>query len=184
MAKVDVAHIEAGTFTAQTTRPEGAQTALVGQLSQRIGLIHKLAQLAATKEFARRRHHGADVDQAQRRDLVWVADRHAFAHDALHAQEANAQLVLDQLAHGLDTAVAQVIDVVLAAIAIIDLHNAPDHRHQILVGQNAVLQRCGDIQTAIDFVATHFAQVIAPGGKEEILDKALGIVQGRRVAGA
>ena len=48
----------------------------------------------------------------ERRDLFGVADGHALAHDALHAQQADAQLVLDQLAHGLDAAVAQVVDVV------------------------------------------------------------------------
>ncbi|MEY2845334.1 MAG: hypothetical protein RL076_880 [Chloroflexota bacterium] len=39
---VHVADFEAGTVAAQTTRTECRQTALVGELGQRIGLIHEL----------------------------------------------------------------------------------------------------------------------------------------------
>ena len=44
--------------------------------------------------------------------LSELLDRHALLDDALHAQQADAEVVLDQLADGADAAVAQVIDVV------------------------------------------------------------------------
>ena len=39
---VDVADFEAGAVAAQTTRSKGRQTTLVGELGQRIGLVHEL----------------------------------------------------------------------------------------------------------------------------------------------
>ena len=54
-----------------------------------------------------------DVDQRLRRDRFDVLNRHALAHDALEAQQADAELVLQQFADRTDAAVAEVVDVVL-----------------------------------------------------------------------
>ena len=117
--------------------------------------------MATAKELTRGCHNWPDVDQTQRRDLVGIADRHALAHNALHAQEADAQLVLNQFAHRLNPTVAQVINIIWAPFAIIDLDNAANHRHQILIGEDTVLNRRGDTQPPIDLVATDTAHIIA-----------------------
>ena len=66
----------------------------------------------AAEELLHRGHDRPDVDQRARRGLVRVGDRHALADHALHAEQADAELVLDQLADGAHAAVAQVVDVV------------------------------------------------------------------------
>src|SRR5436190_19579900 len=43
--RMNVAHFEAGTFAAQTSRAESRQTPLVRQFCERIRLIHELRQL-------------------------------------------------------------------------------------------------------------------------------------------
>ena len=59
-----------------------------------------------------------DVDQGLRRDRLDVLGRHPLAHDALHAGQADPDLVLDQLADGAQAPVAEVVDVVdLVALA-------------------------------------------------------------------
>ena len=50
--RMNVAHFEPGAITAKTAWPERRQTALVGQLGQRIGLIHELRELGAAEEVA------------------------------------------------------------------------------------------------------------------------------------
>ena len=115
VAVVDVADVEAGALTRQAARTEGREAALGGQLGQRVGLVHELAQLAAAEELLHRRHDGADVDQGVGRGLLGFLDRHALADDALHAQQADTEGVLDQLAIGADAAVAEVVDVVRRA---------------------------------------------------------------------
>ena len=47
-----VADFEAGAIAARAARPKGRKTALVGQLRQRIDLIHELRELAAAEEIA------------------------------------------------------------------------------------------------------------------------------------
>ena len=52
------------------------------------------------------------------RDDIQILDGHALADDALHAAEADAELVLQQLAHAAQAAVAQMVDVVGGADAV------------------------------------------------------------------
>ena len=91
---VNVAHFKSGAFPAESTRTESAESALVSQFSQRIGLVHKLGQLAGTKEFLDCSNNRSDVDQRLRRDNVHILYRHAFTHDAFHPGQADSELVL------------------------------------------------------------------------------------------
>ena len=89
-------------------------------------------ELAAAEELLHRRHDRADVDEGVRGRLVDLLDRHALADDALHAQEADAERVLDQLAVGADAAVAEVVDVVLGMQAAVALDEVADDRGDVL----------------------------------------------------
>ena len=99
VAVVNVADLETCTVTAQTAGAQSGQTALVGQFSQRVVLIHELGQRRRTEELLDGCHHRADVDQSLRGDdaLILALQGHAFTDDALHTGEADAELVLQQL---------------------------------------------------------------------------------------
>ena len=60
---MDIANSKTGTLPGEATWTEGRNTALVGELSQGIGLIHELAQLTGAKEFLNRRHEGLWIHQ-------------------------------------------------------------------------------------------------------------------------
>ena len=113
-----VSDLHVGALAAQTAGAQSGQTALVGQFRQRVGLIHELAQGAGAEELLDGGGDGADVDQALGRDDVQILNGHALADHALHAAEADAELVLQQLAHAAQAAVAQVVDVVGGAHAV------------------------------------------------------------------
>ena len=100
-----------GALAAQTAGAQRGQAALVGQLGQRVRLIHELAQGAGAEALLDGRHHGPDVDQSLggQGGLVLALEGHALADDALHAGEADAELVLQQLAHAAQTAVLLII---------------------------------------------------------------------------
>ena len=51
MAVVDVPDIEGGAVTGQTAGAQGGHTPLVGELRQRVGLIHELAQGGGAEEL-------------------------------------------------------------------------------------------------------------------------------------
>ena len=115
VAVVDVADVEPGALARQAARAERADrrrfevssaSGLVWSMNWLSWLPPKNSFIAATT--------GPDVDERVRGRLVDLLDRHALADDALHAQQADPERVLDQLAVGADAAVAEVVDVVLA----------------------------------------------------------------------
>ena len=102
---VNVADGEAGTLTGETAGSKGRDAALVGELSQRVGLVHELAQLAGAEELLDRRHQWLGVHQLGRGERIGLADCHPLLDDSLEAVEAHPHLVLQQLAHGTNAAV-------------------------------------------------------------------------------
>ena len=111
--RVDVAHFEAGALARQTAGPERREPPLVRDLRQRVGLVHELRQLRRPEELANRGHDRLRVDQVVRHGgRHFLVDRHLFLDRALHADQADAELVLEQLADRPHAAVAEVIDVV------------------------------------------------------------------------
>src|SRR5947207_14295152 len=114
-----VTHIEASTLTRETTRAQGREAALMTNFCQGIGLIHKLGELATAKELFHSSDNRADIDQRIGRRLTRLLNAHTLFNDALHAQQTDAELTLDQLSHTAHTAVAQVVDVILAAMPIV-----------------------------------------------------------------
>ena len=123
-----VANFEACAVTGQTAGAQGGQTALVGQLGQGVVLVHELGQRAGTDEFLDGGHHRADVDQALGRDLavLLVLQGHPLTDDALHAGEADAELVLQQFAHAAHTTVAQMVDLIGDTDAVIQADQVVD----------------------------------------------------------
>ena len=191
VAVVDVADVEAGALARQAAGAQGRQAALAGQLGQRVGLVHELAQLAAAEELLHRRHDRADVDEGVRRGLVDLLDRHALADDALHAEQADAEGVLDQLAVGADAAVAEVVDVVRGSEAAVQLDEVADDGGDVLAGDRPLLavqldaHALGDrVQLLVELVAADPTEVVATEVEEEALDELAGVVAGGRIARA
>ena len=132
VAVVHVTDIEARALTRQAAGAEGGDTALVRQLCQRIGLVHELGQRAAAEKLLDGGRHGADIDKRLRGHGVEILQRHALADHALHAAEADAELVLQQLAHAAHAAVAEMVDVVRLTDAVRQAAQIVDGREHIV----------------------------------------------------
>ena len=118
MRRVHVAHLEAGALAGQTARTERREPPLVRDLGQRVGLVHELRELRGAEELAHRRGRRLGVDQVLRHHGVDIDRRHPLLDRALHAQQADAVLVLHQFADRADPAVAEMVDVVDLALAV------------------------------------------------------------------
>ena len=138
---MDVADFEPCAFTGQTARAEGAQTAFVRDFCQRVGLVHELGQLAGTKEFFDSSDDRTDVDQDLRRNAFGILDGHAFADDAFHTGQADAELVLQEFADAAQAAVAQMVDVVNGAEAVHEVEEIADVGDDVFAGNRAVVIR-------------------------------------------
>ena len=132
MRVVYVSNLEGCTVTGQTAGTEGGHTALVRQLSQRVVLVHELRKRRRTEELLDGCGYRTDVDQRLRRNHVEVLNGHALTDNTLHAGEADAELVLQQLAYAAQTAVAQMVDIVNRADAVTEVEQIADGSEHIL----------------------------------------------------
>jgi hypothetical protein len=115
-----VAHLEAGALAGQAARPERREATLVGDSDS--GLVWSMncesceepknSRTAAAAGLALIRSCGMTVSIS--------TDAHALADRALHAQQADAVLVLHQLADRAHAAVAEMVDVVDLAAAVLE----------------------------------------------------------------
>ena len=184
MGRVHVAHLEAGALAGQAAWAKRRQAPLVGDLRQRIGLVHELRQLRAAEELAHRRRHRLGVDQVVRHRRVDLDRAHPLADRALHAQQADAELVLHQLADRAHAPVAEMIDVVDLAAAVLDLDQHPDDGDDVLGAQHA--QRVVGLQPQphVHLDPADRRQVVALGVEEQAAEQGLGRIQRRRLARA
>ena len=106
---VHVAHLDGRALTSEAAGAEGAEAPPVREPGERVGLVHELRQLRGAEELLERRHHRTDVHEGRRHDGVGVLGRQALLDDALHARQADAEGVLDELADGAQAAVAEML---------------------------------------------------------------------------
>jgi hypothetical protein len=139
VGRVHVAHLEARALAGQTARPKRREAALVRDFGQRVGLVHELRQLRGAEEFAHRRRRRLGVDQVLRHHRVDLDRGHALLDRALHAQQADAVLVLHQLADRAHAAVAEVVDVVDVALAVAQVHQRLDAGDDVFLAQRALV---------------------------------------------
>ena len=168
---VHVADLEARALAREAARTQRREPALVGQLGQRVGLVHELRQLRAAEERLDDGAHRPGVDQVVERDLLGIrVDAHPLLDQPRHARQADGELVGDQLAHAPDPAVAQVVDVVGEPAPVVQVDQVADDRDEIVLGQDRVVRVGLELEPLVDLVAAHPAEVVALGVEEQLLE--------------
>ncbi len=118
MGGLDVADLEAGPLAAKAAGAEGREAPLVGDLGQRVDLVHELGELRAAEELLEGGDDRLGVDEVLGHGGRQVGgDGHLLLDRPLHPGQADPEGVLDELADGPDPAVAEVVDVVDHALA-------------------------------------------------------------------
>ena len=108
--------------------------------------------------------------------------RHALLDGALHAQQADAELVFHQLAHRTHAAIAEIVDVVDFAAAVAQFRQRLEDGENVFLAQHA--HRVGRVQAHahVHLDAADRRQVIAFAVEEQLAEQGLGGVQRRRLA--
>ena len=184
VGRVHVAHLEAGALAREAARSQRRDAALVGDLGERVRLVHELRELAGAEELLDRRGDGLRVDQVVRHQVLALGLREALADGALDAHEAGAELVLGEFADRAHAAVAEVVDVVDLAAAVAQLHEDADDRDDVVGGQR---HRAGELvaaHAAVELHAADVGEVVAVLAEEEAVEERLDGLLGRRLAGA
>ena len=184
MGRVHVAHLEAGALAGEAARAERREAALVRDLGERVRLVHELRELRGAEELAHRRRRRLRVDQVLRHDRVDVDRGHALLDRALHAQEAEAVLVLHEFADRADAAVAEMVDVVDLALAVAQVDERLDDRDHVLAAQRAHGVLGVEVEAHVHLHAADGREVVALRVEEQRVEHRLGGIERRRLAGA
>src|SRR5439155_5223348 len=105
--------------------------------------------------------HRLGVDQVVGHEGGDVGDRHTLLHGPLHAGEADAELVLQQLTDRAHAPVAEVVDVVGRLAAELDGQQVPNDGHHVLAPQRLGVGGCADAQLLVDHESPDAGQVVA-----------------------
>ena len=138
----------------------------------------KNSRIAAITGLALTRSCGMAVD------ISWYT-RHLFLDGALHADQADAELVFEQFAHRADAAVAQVIDVVDRADAPAQLQQVLDGVDEVLLVERALVERSLVglvVQLDVELHAADAREIVLARVEEHALEQLRGGVDGRRIA--
>ncbi len=184
VGRVHVAHLEAGPLARQAARPERREPALVRDLGERVGLVHELRELRGAEELAHGRRRGLGVDQVLRHHRVDIDRGHTLLDGALHAQEADAVLVLHQLADRAHPAIAEMIDVVDLALAVAQIEQGADDRDDVVLAQHPHGVGRIEVEAHVHLHAADRREVVALGIEEQRLEHVLRSVERRRLARA
>src|SRR5690606_981314 len=111
VSRVHVTDFKAGALARQTARSQCRNAPLVRNLGQRVGLVHKLRQLAGTEELLDCRRNRLGVDQVVRHQVLGLGLAQTLLDGTLNTHQAGTELVLGQFANTTYTTVAQVIDI-------------------------------------------------------------------------
>ena len=182
--RMHVAHLEAGALARQTARSKRRETALVGDLRQRIRLVHELRELRGAEELAHRRRRRLGVDQILRHHRVDLDRRHALLDGALHAEQADAVLVLHQLADRANAAVAEMVDVVDLASAVAQIDERLDDREDVLAAKHAHGIGRVELEAHVHLHAADGREVVALAVEEQAVEQRGRRLDRRRLARA
>ena len=202
--RVDVAHLDRCALAGQAAGAERREATAVRETGERVRLVHELRELRGAEELLQRRDHRTDVDDRLRRDRVDVLRRHPLADDALHAVQADAERLLDQLARRAEAAIAEVLVLVELAPHRIarelrrlggvvlrvlghaehgrELDELADERDDVLGREDARVLRHLDAEALVELVAADLRQVVALGIEEERAEEVPRVVERRGLA--
>ncbi len=183
MGRMYVSNLEPRALSCESARTEGRQSSLMCDLRERVGLVHKLAQLARSEEFLDGGKYRLGVDQIMRHGLVELRYGHLFLDGPLHADEADPELVFEEFAYTPDTAVAEMVDVVHFSLACPQVQKISYNLDDILIGQDSDVQRCIETEFLVHLQSANRRKIIAFGIEEETAEEFFCSVFGGRLAG-
>src|SRR5579884_3350425 len=149
---------------------------------QGVGLIHELRKLAATKEFLHRCHDRANINQRIGSGLAWLLNTHTLFDDALHAQEADAELRLNEFTDAAYATITQVVDVVFAAMTVVQFNKATHNVDQVILRKRPLALWDGEVKLAIELIATNTAKIITASIEEHVPHERTGVIDRSGIA--
>ena len=179
-----VANLESRTLAGKSARTQRRDAPLVGHLGQRIVLIHELGKLARAEEFLDNGRYRLCVDQLLGHESLGFGEAQALLDGAFDTHQPDTELVLRHFTDAADTAVAQVIDVIDHAVAVLDIDENLEHVHDVFLGQYPWTLDIAAPNAPVELHATDRRQIVAIGAEKQIVEQRLCSILGGRLARA
>ena len=116
---------------------------------KRVGLIHELRELTGAEKFLECGGNRFVVDQLLRHQGLDILQAHLLLDGPLHPNQADAEMVLYELADRPHPAITEMIDVIDGAVAVLELHEITNHFEDILFSKRALLQRHVELEPVV-----------------------------------
>ena len=184
VGRVYISNFEACALTGQTAWAECGDTTFVRNLRQRVVLVHKLRQLAGTKELFHCCGNRLGVDHILRHQGIQIAKRQTLFHRTLYTYQANAELVFRHFANGTDTTVAEVVDIVHFAFTVTDIDELLHHFDDVVFAQDTGTFDFVAQQRTVELHTTNRGQIVAVFREEQVLKQTFSGFTSRRLARA
>ena len=170
---MDVADFKARAITRKSAWPKRRQAAFMGELCERIDLVHELRQLAAAKEIADDRRERLWIDKLLRHHRLnaLIKQGHAFLDETFRARQTDAALVGKQFANCADATATEMVNVVERTFAFFEAQKIFRRGDQIILGQNARSFLVLEVELLVDLVTADAAQIVTLRVKEQTLEQ-------------
>ncbi len=155
MGRVYVPDFKPGPFTGKPARPQRAQASFVGGFRERVGLIHKLGQLAGSEKLFDNRRYRFGIHQVVRHEGIDFLQAHALFDGPFHAYQTDPVLVLQQFSHGPDSPVAKMVDIIHHTLGIAQRDQDFGREHNVFFAQSLQVNFRIDPQAGIDLQASN-----------------------------
>src|SRR5208337_4113674 len=142
---MDVADLKSSSLPRKAAGPQGRQAPLVSDFRQGVRLVHELGELRRTEELPNGRHDRLGVDQVMGHGGGhFLINRHLLLDCPFHTDQTQAELVLQQFAHGTHAPVPQVVDVVhgvIPAQVLVQLEEITDSSVEVFRLEGSLVER-------------------------------------------
>src|SRR5439155_8761158 len=112
------------------------------------------------------------VDELLRHQRFDVLQAHALLDRTLHAYQADAVLILDELADRADAPVAEMIDIVYLAVAGLELHQVAHDFRDVVAAKRSLLERHVLPELVVELQPPDLGEVVALRIEEEVVEEA------------
>ena len=111
----------------------------------------------------------------------FLVDGHLLLDRSLHPDQPDAKLVLEQLAHGPDAPIAEVIDIIHVGRIFPEREQVRDHLVEVLRVQDPLVERRVQAQLGVELQATHAREVVFLRVEEQVLEQRPRTLARRRI---
>ena len=167
---MDVTDLEAGTLTRKTAGTESRDTTLMCDFGQRVGLVHKLAELVGAEERVDDRRKSLGVDKVNSLEILVVAHIHTLTDSAGHTCQTDTELGRQLLTHSFYTAVTQVVNVINLRLLVDKLNKILYNRSDVLLCKHTHIVGDGHLEFGVDTVTSDHTKIIALVREEQFLN--------------